>query len=560
MKPVNPAFEDDSRQSPGQSGSADDLSQLDSLQAGRKARSVDGPENGPESRPENGLENGPESRLNNRSDDQLGNQLDNRPTVNSSELGDLGDIQLSGLADSPLERLKLRYAKQLTKDIERLEAEKAALQAAVDDLKADRDRLIELGDHPLSQSNAGLQLTQADAAEVTPIYLEGRNQPRLPGESKAATSISAAQRPDTPLELPIPSTSEQRRQNAVQIQRVDAEMQAETLRRGLILSAIATFLIAWHYGLVATLGQGGSWLGISIGQLGTGFVPAVALLWLRMLVIVPALVFLAPQLYKNTWVDLQTLFYTRHSSLEMLSQRAVLLMMGSGIALFLSQALIYQSIGLVGAPIGATLLFLYPLTAISLGAVFSQENKMTPVGLLAVVAIAMGGLLAVRPVLAPALQDGLEAGFQTASAASHAVWLGALASVCFSFYIVMTNLAYRQQCHPVPTAIVQFSVVAVLSSFVLLLRPLELVDISWLSFSLWGVVLGAAMLLVYLLSYGSLRLIGPKTGAIAASVPLVALVIAWCFTPRPSLEIIQWTGILLVSVGGIALGSEKGKF
>ena len=536
MKPVNPAFEDDSRQSPGQSGAADDSSQLNSfLQADRKARSNE--------------------------------QLDERLDADLPELSDLDDVQLSSLADSPLERLKLRYARQLTKDIERLETEKAALQAAVDDLKADMNRLIELGDRSLSpslsqslsQSDANLQPIKEGASEITPVYLEKRNQPRLPGESKAAISASVAQRPDTPLELPLPSTSEQRRQNAIQIQQVDAEIQAETLRRGLILSAIATLLIAWHYGLIATLGQGGSWLGISIGQLGTGFVPAVALLWLRMLVTIPALVFLAPQLYKNTWVDLQTLFYTCNSSLETLSQRAVMLLIGSGLAFFLSQTLIYQSISLLGAPIGATLLFLYPLTAISLGAVLSQENKMTPVALLAIVAIAMGGLLAARPALTLALNDGLDAGLQTASASSHAVWLGVLASVCFSFYIVMTNLAYRQQCHPVPTAIVQFSVVAVLSSLVLLVCPLELLDISWLSFSLWGMALGAAMLLVYLLSYGSLKLIGPKTGAIAASVPLITLVIAWCFTPRPSLEIIQWTGILLVSVGGIALGSEKGK-
>lgn len=518
MKPVNPASEDDDfKQSPRQSGSPESLSSKDS-----------------------------------QTDHQTDYQTNSQMEADQLDLSDLNDSQLSSLADSPLERLKLRYAKQLTKDIERLEAEKASLQIAVDELQEKQEQL--------AASNASNQLKDAPnadevaAEEADELTLqETRSSPRLPGESEATLSISAAQRPETPLELPIPATSEQRRQASLQLRQADAKTETAILRRGLILSAIATLLIAWHYGIVSALGQGGSWLGLPIEQLGTGFVPAVALLWLRMLVIIPALVFLAPQLHADTWEDLQTWIYTR--------DRTMLLLISSGAALFLSQAFIYQSISLIGAPIGATLLFLYPLTVIPLGAILAQENKITQVGLLAIVAIAMGGLLAARPAFTPRL-DGLggrlDIGLETVSVTSStAIWLGVLASVCFSFYIVLTNLSYRQQCHPIPTAIVQFSVMAVLSSFILLVRPLNLAEISWLSFSLWGIVLGMTMLLVYLLSYGSLRLIGARTSAIAAAVPLLTLLVAWAFSPKPSLEIIQWTGILLVSVGGIALGNEK---
>ena len=494
MQPVNPAFEgDDSEKSLPQPGSSDTSSSDDVAS------------------PDTSLED-----------------------ATLPELSNLSDIQLSSLADSPLERLKLRYAKQLTKDINRLEAEKASLETAIDILQKDRDRLEAAHPNP-----------NADDADSSATTKEPRNNPMLPGESEASISIAVAQRPETPIELPIPATSEQRRQANLQLRAADASLQAETLRRGLILSAIATLLIAWHYAIVSALGQGGRWLSISIAPLGTGFVPAVALLWLRMLVIIPALVFLAPQLYKNTWEDLQAWIYTR--------DRILWLLIGSGIALFLSQAFVYQSISLIGAPVGATLLFLYPLTVIPLGAILAQENKITPVALLAIVAIAMGGLLAARPAFVPGL-NGLDTAGPTPTTA---IWLGVLASVCFSFYIVLTNLSYRQQCHPIPTAIAQFSVIAVLSSFTLLVRPLELERISWLSFSAWGILLGIVMLLVYLLSYGSLRLIGARTGAIAAAVPLLTLAVAWAFTPRPTLETIQWTGILLVSVGGIALGNEK---
>jgi drug/metabolite transporter (DMT)-like permease len=301
--------------------------------------------------------------------------------------------------------------------------------------------------------------------------------------------------------------------------------------------------MAWHFCVIGTLGQGGRWLGLPIEQLGTGFVPAVALLWLRMLVMLPALGLLAPHLYRYTWEDLQDWVYNR--------DRLLTLLIGSGVALFFAEALIYQCIGIVGPAIGAMLLFLYPLTAVPLGAVLIPERKMSPLGLLAMVAIAMGGILAIRPAigaLTGALTDSL----------TGSILLGLLASVAFSLYVVLTNLSYRQQqCHPIPVSIVQFSTVAVLSSIVLFIKPLHPVAISWLSFSLWGILLGLIMLLVYLFSYSSLRLIGSQTAIVAAATPLVTLLIAWSFVPAPVLAILQWTGILLVTLGSIALGKER---
>ena len=65
------------------------------------------------------------------------------------------------------------------------------------------------------------------------------------------------------------------------------------------------------------------------------------------------------------------------------------------------------------------------------------------------------------------------------------------------------------------------------------------------------------MLAAYLLNYVSLLAIGPRTAMIAATTPLVTSLFSWSFYPVPRLEIIQWTGILMVAVGGIALGKEK---
>ncbi len=422
--------------------------------------------------------------------------------------------------DDPLDPLKLRCASQLTKDIARLRTTKAKLQTEITTLQQDYERLqtdVQSLRHLADWAERGVAIGQSAAGG-----------PLLPGESSVLPLTQVASTTDEPLELPIPATSAQRRGQSRQ------SGGQTSLRKGLVLSAIATVLAAWHYGLIGVLGQGGLWLGFDIGQLGTGFVPSVALLWLRMLVIVPALVLLAPQLYARTWEDLQTWVYTQEQLLALL--------IGSGVALFFSQALIYQSIGAVGPAIGVVLLFLYPLTAVPLGFT-RQEQAVTPLGLLALVAIAMGGWLVIRPALS--------------TADPTAILLGGLGSICFGIYVGLTNLSYRQRCHPIPASIVQFSMAAVLSSLVLLVKPLQLANISWMGFFLWGLLLGVVMLLAYLFNYSSLRLIGMRTATVAAATPLVAVLLAWSFTPTPSLETIQWTGIALVTIGGVAFGKEK---
>lgn len=453
---------------------------------------------------------------------------------------------LSGQLAGPLEKLQRRYTDQLSQDIEGLEAQKSQLERDVATLKAEHDQLqADLpkaeDSTPTQDQNSQLVATNDAVTESGPrpanVAATSKlpSGPRLPGESPEAVPVSTVQR-NRSIELPTPSTSEQRRQSSIQL-REPGDIVKANPRKGVILSAIAIVLMGWHYSLISTLGQGGSWLGFPVGELGSGFVPTVALLWLRMLVTVPVLGLLAPQLHKDTWEDLQNWIYTR--------DRLLIMLIGSGIALFFSQVLIYQCVGVIGPVLGVTLLFLYPLTAVPLGALVAQEQKMTPLGWLALVAIAMGGVLAMRPF------------FGGEAPTSATLGLGLGASVAFSLYIVLTNRAYRQQCHPVPVGVVQFSTVAVLSSLVLLVKPLRLANISWLGLTVWGLLLGSAMLLVYLLTYSSLRMIGPRTAIIAAATPLVTALVSIGFSPWAPLEIIQWTGVFMVAIGGIALGKEK---
>ena len=500
----------------------------------------------------------------------------------------------------PLETLQRRYTDQLSQDIERLEADKAKLQAEIAALRQDYVTLhtqarqlretSAIANSPPANYSAGVDSAGVDSAgidsaesasspasglssqpELPKHWQPGENQPaseavpplekiglpigpRLPGEadlpikpSTAAPSESVSARQKS-LELPTPATSERQRRRQRKMQAVSEEdkplvtFRRKSSQKGWVLSAIATLLIAWHYGLVHALTQGGSWLGLNIEALGTGFVPAAGLLWLRMLVIVPALVLLAPQLHRNTWEDVQLWIASREKLLAIL--------IGSGVALFFSQVLLYQSIGLVGPVVATSLMFLYPLTAVPLGLWLQQERSLSPFGLLAMVAIAMGGLLVSRPLFGTALTSAL-------ADSGGVIWPGVLASVFLSLYIVLTNISYRQQCHPMPVAVVQFSTVATLSSLVLLVKPLTLAEISWVGFFSLGIFVGTLMLMAYLLTYVSLKKIGAKTAIVAATTPLVMLLLAFSFSPQQPLEIIQWTGILLVSIGGVALSKEK---
>jgi drug/metabolite transporter (DMT)-like permease len=427
-------------------------------------------------------------------------------------------------------------ASQLAQDIEALEAEKnrlnsekTQLQSQIADLREDYTQLIALTQSLRQLANIESERIAAPTTNQAEPSLSG---PLLPGESKMPTKEFASTSQERTLDLPTPSTSQQRRRRTIERQGVPATK----VGRGLMLSAIATALVALHYCLFSALAQGGTWFNlINIGQLGSGFVPSTALLWLRMLIVVPGLLLLAPQLYRETWNDLQDWLYSREQLLWPL--------IGSGIALFFSQILLYQSIGLVGAVIGSALFFLYPLTAIPAGLVLRQEQALTPLGVLALVAIAMGALLIAQPIFA--------------TGSSRLLWTGLMASVALSLYMLLTNHCYQQRCHPMPTSIAQFSTVAVLSSLVLLVKPLQLSDIGWLGLFLWGALIGALMLVAYLLNYASLLTIGPRAAIVAALTPLLTTVFSFSFTPAVNLAVIQWTGMMMITVGGVALGKEK---
>ena len=498
--------------------------------------------------------------------DSSSQESSNQPESTQSRFNQTRSTERDAL--TPVEALQKRYADQLSQDIEQLEAQKSKLrediqtltraytrlQASVDSLRRTEQSAIrsaEAANKRAEEQNKSTPVQTASALGSQTIDHRASDSvsdreskegffrptpiqsPRLPGESAETVRSTNTSSTHRAIELPIPATSErkQRRRLSVRSRRVVSVDNSANERRATVLRSVSALLIAWNFCVIAALGQGGRWLGISIGSLGIGLMPAVALLWLRMLVVVPALVFLAPQLHKSIWNDLRDWIDKRDGLL--------MLLIGSGVALFISQILLYQCLGVVGAAIGVALLFLYPMLSVPLG-IALRYQRLSALNGLALVAIAMGSVLTLKPLYGNfSLGFGLSIGF------------------AFGLFVSLSHLAYRQpNCHPISASFVQFGVVAALSSVVLLLQPLEPESISWLSFAVWGLILGFSSLLAYLIDYGSRRLDGAHSLAPAATLPLITLLIAYSFSSPPSLAITQWTGIALISAGGFALFKE----
>ena len=305
---------------------------------------------------------------------------------------------------------------------------------------------------------------------------------------------------------------------------------ARPLKKGLILCAIATLGFSVITVLVGGLSLGGNLFGIElIGRNSFSFFNANTLLWLQLVVLIPVLAVLAPQLYRPVWRDLG-------QSLRSTPQLFALI--GGGVFYFFAQVLLFQAAGTLGPATAAPLLFAYPLLAVPLLWWINGERPNLLRGVV-MLAIAMGAVLILRPL----------------SAASAGAAL--LSAVAFALYIVTSSLS--RQCHPISAGIIQYCVMAILSSTILLLRPLGVTQDLTAQFILGGLGLGALASLSHLFHYAGLRLMGGlRTAMMTAATPLlIALLAALLSINQPTLHMIQWAGIVLITLGGMTLARDR---
>ncbi|MUG91583.1 EamA family transporter [Scytonema sp. UIC 10036] len=277
---------------------------------------------------------------------------------------------------------------------------------------------------------------------------------------------------------------------------------------------------------------------------------SLLLLMLRMLVVVPLMMLLAPILHPRVWHDMQFLFdsFGKNSN-HPTAKRAFILSLVSGGFLFLSQLFIYLAIGQVPTGMAIALFFVYPLlSGLFSWVLFRDRLSLFSTGAFA--SIGLGELL----VLVGAVSTG-----------TGNLSLGSIAAIAsgitFALYIVFSRIC-ATKVHPVTFTLINFATMMVLSLVGLLLPlpadwSLQINPTILLELVLSAFLLGVLTLCGYLLNNFGVRKIGASRSAIlSAIVPVLTAILAG-FIIQETLGIEQVLGVLLVSCGAGALGLEK---
>jgi drug/metabolite transporter (DMT)-like permease len=275
------------------------------------------------------------------------------------------------------------------------------------------------------------------------------------------------------------------------------------------------------------------------------------ILMLRLLVVVPLMLLLAPILHPPVWQDLQNLFDSvgRNATPDRAKTKQVLLLsVVSGGFLFLSQVLIYIAIGKVSTGVAIALFFIYPMiTGLLAWFLFRERPNLFTAG--AISSIFSGELL---------ILGSYSSGMNNTTLG---IISGIISGMAFAVYVILTRLC-ATKLHPVSFALINFATMLLLS-FICLMVPLP---IDWSlairSSNLLEVILSAFMLGVLTLcgylfnNFGIRNLGGPPSAIIGALVPVLTVIFAGLMI-QEKLDILQIMGVLLVTGGAVAISFEK---
>jgi drug/metabolite transporter (DMT)-like permease/uncharacterized protein (UPF0335 family) len=276
---------------------------------------------------------------------------------------------------------------------------------------------------------------------------------------------------------------------------------------------------------------------------------SLLLLMLRMLVVVPLTMLLAPILHPRVWHDMQFLFdsFGKNSN-HPTAKRSLILSLVSGCFLFLSQLLIYLAIGQVPTGIAIALFFVYPVFS-GLFSWMLFRDRLTLFGVGAFASIGLGVLLVLTSTVNSVVNTELGS-------------VAAIASgIAFAFYIVLSRIC-AIRVHPVTFTLLNFATMMALSLVGLLLPlpadwSLQINPAIVLELVLSAFLLGVLTLCSYLFNNLGVRKVGASRSAIISAIVPVLTVILAGFIIQETLGIEQVLGVLFVTGGTGALCLEK---
>lgn len=328
---------------------------------------------------------------------------------------------------------------------------------------------------------------------------------------------------------------------------------ASQLQLGLVFALLASIAFSLQNVVTRIILSPNSLFGIwDVGNLiSPGLGNSIFILWLRMLVVVPLVSLLGTNGYQLNeqpfWKDIQNLFQSKDSALK-------LTVLGSGFFLFLSQTLAYIAFGNLATGLVTALILTYPIVTIFLARLFFGD-RLTVFRMVAS-AIVFAGVVLISTSGGIGGSSNLVLGLSTA--------LGS--GITLAFCVIFTQIACKK-INPVPFTLVQFGVIFIFSSlfsaffgwFVPNSAPTAIRFDSTLlpSLLLAGIILGLTTLGSYLFQNIGIRMAGAALYAIIANTgPVITSLIAWLLI-QETLEPIQILGMLVVTVGVVALGVKR---
>ena len=274
-------------------------------------------------------------------------------------------------------------------------------------------------------------------------------------------------------------------------------------------------------------------------------------LMLRMLVVVPLMLVLAPILHPRVWQDLQNLMESvkgNRTPTNITGRRVLMLSIISGFFLFLSQVMLYIAIGQIFTGMAIALLFVYPMIGGLLSWLLFRENP-SKFRAFAYATIILGILLVLGG--AANITGNLSLGIST----------GIISGISFALYVILTRIC-AARLHPVSFTLINFATMLFLC-FIGLMLPLptawklDINSANFLELVLSAFILGVLTLCGYLLNNFGIRTLGAtRAGLISATVPALTVIFAGIII-QETLPLIQILGVLLVTFGAAAFSIEK---
>lgn len=284
------------------------------------------------------------------------------------------------------------------------------------------------------------------------------------------------------------------------------------------------------------------------------------ILMLRMLVVVPLMLVMAPIMHQGIWNDIRGLVDSLRNNKgsaplatpmpRAITKQVLVLSLISGFFLFLSQVLIYLAIGTVATGVAISLFFIYPVISGFFGWLIFRNDRERPTlsRVSAIACICFGQLLVLGSNTSnPNISFGSTAAI--------------VSGVTFAIYIVLTRIC-AARLHPVSFTLLNFTTMLLLC-FVALIIPLpanigvQVNNTNFLELILSAFILGVLTLAGYVLNNLGIRKFGAiRSALIGACVPALTVLFAGLII-QENLELIQVIGVLVVTVGAAAFNIEK---